>query len=190
MELLQQLDFVMQVEGLKSVLRTAWSATGRHESTAEHSWRLSLFAALLAPSFGVDVAKVMLMSLIHDIGELYSGDISAALMTDSAEKYTAEQRDARYAFSFLPVAQAEQFMALWEEYNANETPEARLVKALDKAETILQHTQGQTPRDFDFAFNLEYGKHLFEDDALLGALREQLDARTREAMRRKEARQE
>ena len=65
----------------------AWTAAGRRESTAEHSWRLALFAALLAPSFGVDMGKTLTMCLIHDLGELYLGDISAASLPDEKEKH-------------------------------------------------------------------------------------------------------
>ena len=80
---------------LKSVLREAWSSTGRHESTAEHSWRLALLAGLLAPSFPVDLGKTLMMCLIHDLGELYIGDISAASIPDETEKHAAEERDVQ-----------------------------------------------------------------------------------------------
>lgn len=69
-------------------------------------------------------------------------------------------------------------MALWREYEEAATPEARLVKALDKAETILQHNQGQNPPDFDYDFNLDYGKGLFLGDPILRALRAELDLET------------
>lgn len=174
----RQLDFLKEAERLKSVEREAWTSTGRRESTAEHSWRLALLAGLLAPSFPVDREKVLLMCLIHDIGELYMGDISAAAHPDEAEKHAAEERDARSAFARLPQEQCSVLMGLWKEYNENVTPEARLVKALDKAETILQHNQGENPPDFDYAFNLEYGKAYFQDDALLNQLRGILDAET------------
>ena len=82
----------------------------------------------------------------------------------------------RKAFSLLPEAQAASLLVLWEEYNA--TPEARLVKALDKAETILQHNQGRNPQDFDYRFNLDYGKGYFDDNGPLRELRKRLDAET------------
>lgn len=72
--------------------------------------------------------------------------------------------------------------ALWEEYDAAATQEARLVKALDKAETILQHNQGQNPPDFDYDFNLDYGKAYFQGDLILEALRDALDRGTRRRM--------
>lgn len=181
-DLERQLSFLAEAERLKSVLREAWTSTGRQESTAEHSWRLALLAWLLAPKFPVDRERVLLMCLIHDLGELYMGDIPANVNADEAKKHAAEQRDAAAALSLLPAGQGETLMALWKEYNENATPEARLVKALDKAETILQHNQGKNPPGFDYDFNLDYGKAYFQGD-LLERLRAILDAGTAGRMR-------
>lgn len=171
--------FIEEAEKLKSVVRTAWTGTGRRESTAEHSWRLALLAGVLAGYFPeADPAKVLMMCLIHDIGEIYDGDISAALRPDQEAKHEAEYRAARSVFARLPGPQAACLLGLWEEYNRNSTPEARLVKALDKAETILQHNQGKNPPDFDYAFNLEYGKEYFEGNEILKKFRAMLDADT------------
>lgn len=174
----KQIDFIRQVEGLKSVLRQAWTSTGRQESTAEHSWRLALLAGLLAPSFGADMGRTLMMCLIHDLGELYLGDISAASLPDEAEKHAAEEADMQRTLSLLPREQGDELLALWREYNSHKTAEARLVKALDKAETILQHNQGLNPPDFDYDFNLDYGKAYFSGDPLFLRLREMLDAET------------
>ena len=79
----QYLRFIKEAERLKAVTRTAWTHDGRRESTAEHSWRLALFAGLAAGRLpGLNREKVLMMSLIHDMGELYGGDISAALCPD------------------------------------------------------------------------------------------------------------
>lgn len=174
----RQLDFIKQAERLKSVVREAWTSTGRRESTAEHSWRLALLAMLLAPSFEVDMEKTLMMCLIHDLGELYVGDISAASNPDEAQKHAQEERDVRSVLSLLPELQGEMLLSLWQEYNANSTPEAKLVKALDKAETIIQHNQGANPPDFDYDFNLEYGSQYFSHSPLLSSLRELLDRET------------
>ena len=81
------------------------------------------------------------------------GDISATKNTDEKAKHAAEEREnsMRRLLSLLPEKQAQELLALWKEYNANETPVAQLVKALDKTETILQHNQGKNPPDFDYA---------------------------------------
>lgn len=182
-DLEKRIAFIKQAEGLKSVLREAWTETGRRESTAEHSWRLALMAAVLAPSFEADLERTLLLCLVHDLGELYMGDISAASRPDERTKHEAEERDVKKVVSILPEEQETFFLKLWQEYNECLTPEARLVKALDKAETLLQHIQGKNPPDFDYAFNLEYGKQYFEGNPVLEELRELLDEGTRERAR-------
>ena len=154
------LQFMREAERLKNVLRSARTSTGRHESTAEHTWRLALLALVLADEKPeLDLPRVLAMCLVHDLGEAYEGDIPAM------ERLTP----------LLPAEAAARIRTLWEEYEACATPEARWVKALDKAETILQHNQGANPADFDYEFNLTYGAEWFRDDALLRRL---LDAET------------
>ena len=172
----KQIAFIRQAERLKSVTREAWTSDGRRESTAEHSWRLALLVGLLAPSFHVDVEKALMMCLVHDLGELYIGDISAATRPDETQKHMDEERDVRRVLSLLPDGQRDDLLALWQEYNGNATEEARLVKALDKAETILQH-----------GFNLEYGKSYFSFHPLLKELRSILDAQTAARIREGES---
>lgn len=174
----KQIDFIKQAERLKSVEREAWTTTGRRESTAEHSWRLALLAGLIAPEFQVDLSKTLMMCLIHDLGEAYMGDISAASNPDEEEKHRMEERDVRHILSLLPENQQDGLLELWKEYNDSTTAEAKLVKALDKAETILQHNQGQNPAGFDYWFNLGYGKQYFMDSPLLQTLRQMLDEET------------
>lgn len=176
----KQIAFIKQAERLKSVLREAWTSTGQQESTAEHSWRLALLAGLVAPSFDVDITKVLMMCLIHDLGELYIGDISAITKPDEVKKHAAEEQDVRRVLSLLPPEQEKELLALWKEYNENITSEAKLVKALDKTETIMQHNQGVNPPDFNYEFNLKYGTNYFKDSPLLLELRELLDAETAE----------
>lgn len=183
----KQIAFIRQAERLKSVTREAWTSDGRRESTAEHSWRLALLVGLLAPSFHVDVEKALMMCLVHDLGELYIGDISAATHPDETQKHMDEERDVRRVLSLLPDGQRDDLLALWQEYNVNATEEARLVKALDKAETILQHNQGKNPPDFDYGFNLEYGKSYFAFHPLLKELRSLLDAQTAARIREGES---
>ena len=97
---------------------------------------------------------------------------------DEEEKHRTEERDVRQILSLLPENQQEGLLELWKEYNDNTTAEAKLVKALDKAETILQHNQGQNPARFDYGCNLGYGKQYFMDNPLLRALRQMLDEET------------
>ncbi len=183
MEIEKYVSFIEEAERLKSVVRTAWTASGRRESTAEHSWRLALFAAVMADSKPeLDLSKLLIMSLIHDIGEIDEGDISAALNPDGKRKYDTEYQAAQKIFSILPEGQARRMMEIWMEYNDNATQEAKLIKALDKAETILQHNQGRNPAVIDYRFNLEYGKEYFEDDGILKLLRSILDKKTNQQL--------
>lgn len=189
-EIAAYLDFIKELEGLKSVTRTAWTGTGRQESTAEHSYRLAMLAMVLGEEFPeLDLGKVIRMCLVHDLGERYEGDISAALLPDPEAKQRMEAEGVHRLLAPLPEKQRQSLLSLWEEYEACETKEARLVKALDKAETIIQHNQGKNPPDFDYAFNLEYGKGLFAEHPVLQEIRRLIDADTRKRMgkERKEA---
>lgn len=179
------LAFIREAEKLKSVIRSAWSSGGREESTAEHSWRMTLLAGLFLSEYPeLDGQKVLLMALIHDMGELYGGDIAANLKPDPEKKYQMEYEGAQKVFGLLPEKQKKEWMALWQEYNDNSSDEAHLVKALDKAETIIQHNQGKNPSDFDYEFNLGYGVEYFKDDPLLWELRQKLDEETDRRVRK------
>ena len=171
--------FIREIEGLKSTLRTAWTASGRQESTAEHSWRLALMAGLFLHEFpALDGHKVFMMCLIHDLAELDVGDISAALRTDEARKHETERRALEQIVQPLSEPLQREICELWQQYNDNATEEAKLVKALDKAETIIQQNQGCNPKDFDYAFNLEYGIQYFKGP-ILKELRRMIDEDTR-----------
>lgn len=177
--------FTEEIEQLKSVLRTSWTKSGRQESTAEHSWRLALFALVSMTNFPeLNREQVLMLCLVHDLGELYSGDISAALNPDTGQKLAEETTAIKKMCELLPHSQANTIKALWQEYEDCETAEAQFVRALDKAETILQHNQGSNPKDFDYSFNLEYGKNLFHDSRMQ-ELRKLLDNKTKQ--RRTEA---
>ena len=174
--------FIEEAECLKTVTRTAKTSEGKPESTAEHSWRLALLACVVADEYpNLNIERILIMCLIHDIGEIYEGDIPAISQVDRGKKYEIELRAARKIFSLLPEKKGSHLMEIWQEYNDCKTPEARLVKALDKAETILQHNQGNNSDDFDYGFNLDYGKEFF-NDSNLKELRTYLDGRTRENM--------
>lgn len=181
------LSFIKEVENLKHIRRSAWTSDGSQETTAAHSWRLALMAGLLSEEEayeGLNSRRVLMMALVHDLGELYDGDISAVLRPDPGKKYETEKAAVCRAVSMLEKKRQEEILELWEEYERGETAEARFVKALDKAETIIQHNQGQNPSDFDYEFNLEYGKPYFQEEGLLRELRERIDGETRDKCRR------
>lgn len=183
-KIISYLSFIQELELLKNVSRTAWCSGGKQESTADHSWRLAVFAGILLDEFPqLDREKVFLMALIHDVGEIYDGDISAVLRPNPEEKYQQERAAAEKLFSLLPQEQGKQYLALWQEYEDGQTKEARFVKALDKAETIIQHNQGRNPEGFDYHFNLAYGASLFQQEPVLQELRKLIDEETQESIK-------
>ncbi|WP_396334382.1 HD family hydrolase [Clostridium sp. 19966] len=173
------INFVKEAEMLKDTERTAWTRNGRHESTAEHSWRLALFAMVLEEEFeDYDHEKIIKLCLIHDLGEIYEGDIPAIAEVEQEVKINQERAALIKLTSLLPKGKQEKLMELWEEYNACNTKESKLVKALDKIETIIQHNQGNNPEDFDYEFNLQYGKSYASFDEKIKAIREIIDRDT------------
>jgi putative hydrolases of HD superfamily len=118
------------------------------------------------------------MCLIHDLGEAIGGDVPAPAQTADSGKADRERADLLELTAPLPPELRREIVALWDEYEAAATPEARLAKGLDKLETILQHTQGRNPADFDYAFNLAYGQRYTAADPVLAALRARLDEET------------
>lgn len=174
------LDFLAAAENLKNVLRSGFTSAGRPESTAEHTWRVCLMVLVFEGAVpGVDMAKALKMAIVHDLGEAIGGDIPAPQQKAEGAKTTAERRDLETLLAPLPEAMKAHILVLWDEYNAAATPEARLIKALDKLETIQQHNQGRNPPGFDYAFNLDYGRRYTAYDPLIARIRDVLDAGTR-----------
>ena len=184
-ELAGILDFLRAAERLKHVTRSAWTSAGRQESVAEHTWRLCLMSLVLRHGFpDVDFARLIRICIVHDLGEAIGGDVPAPEQARrGASKAEQERRDLLQLLRPLPAQQREEIVALWDEYEAARTPEARLAKGLDKLETILQHNQGRNPAGFDYRFNLDYGRRHTEDHPLLVAVREILDRETEERAR-------
>lgn len=180
------LDFLRATERLKVVRRSAYTSEGETESVAEHSWRLCLMALVLGDEFpNADLAKLIAMCVVHDLGEAIGGDVPAPeqarrLAADpSATKSAQEREDLLTVLAPLPAATRRMITSLWDEYEAATSVEARIAKALDKLETILQHTQGDNPADFDYAFNLHYGRRFTAGHPVIVRLRELLDEETR-----------
>lgn len=175
-----RLAFLREAEKLKSVLRTSHTASGRPESTAEHSWRLCLMAMAFADELPqLDALKVLKMCVVHDLGEAIGGDVPAVHQGAFPDKGVNERRDLLRLTSCLDEALQAEILALWDDYENAASPEAKAVKAFDKLETILQHNQGLNPPDFNYAFNLNYGKQYTNTLPLFQELREVLDRETK-----------
>jgi putative hydrolases of HD superfamily len=173
------LTFLRAAERLKTVTRNGWTSAGEQESVAEHTWRLCLMAMLLyGDTPGIELARLLRMCLIHDLGEAIHGDVPAPAQRAGAGKAEQERADLVELTAPLPTALRQEILDLWDEYEAAESPEAKLAKGLDKLETILQHTQGLNPADFDYRFNLTYGQAYTAAHPILAAIRARLDQAT------------
>jgi len=173
------LTFLRAAERLKTVMRSGWTSDGQQESVAEHTWRLCLMAMLLyGHTPGIDLARLLKMCLIHDLGEAIGGDVPAPAQKAGASKADQERSDLVQLIAPLPPALRQEIVDLWDEYEAAGSPEAKIAKGLDKLETILQHNQGKNPANFDYAFNLEYGLRYTAADPIMSALRQRLDEET------------
>jgi putative hydrolase of HD superfamily len=173
------LETIQELELIKDTLRTAWTSTGRHESTAEHSWRLAMFCLVLKDYFPeANVLRLIELALCHDLGEAYTGDLAAPLQKASDKKEISEHLAVIRLFEKLPENQQQYFVDLLDEYQQGTTYEAKIIKALDKMETIIQHNQGKNPSNFDYAFNKSYGQELANFLPILKDLRQLIDAET------------
>jgi putative hydrolase of HD superfamily len=136
----RQLRFLLEIDRLKGILRqTRVLDAARQENSAEHSWHLALCAALLAEyaPAGADVARVTRMVLVHDVVEIDAGDAFCYDAAANVGKEEREQMAAERIFGLLPDDQAAELHALWEEFEAGETPDARFAVALDRLQPLL-----------------------------------------------------
>lgn len=145
----QQIQFVLEIDKLKRVLRQTLLTDGsRRENSAEHSWHIALMAVILAEyaSEPVDILRVIKMLLIHDLVEIDAGDTFCYDLQGNQNKAEREAEAADRLFNLLPPDQAVELRALWEEFEAQATPAARFAASLDRLQPILhnQQTEGHT----------------------------------------------
>ena len=151
------LDILHVAERLKDTPRHCTTSKGRTESVAEHSWRISLMAFLLRHEFPeLDMDKVVNMCLIHDLGECFTGDIPTFLKTDS-DRDTEDTLLGQWVQS-LPPEVSDDLAALYREMDAQVTMEAKVYKALDKLEAVIQHNESplNTWSDNEYEMNKTY----------------------------------
>lgn len=179
------LSFMKVAEGLKNTLRSSHTSNGREESVAEHTWRLCLLAMMLQKYYpNINYNKLIKILLIHDMGEIINGDIPAIYQDPTVDKSHEERKDFLEVISPLTDEQQAEMLELWDEYNEVSSPEAKLAKALDKIETVLQHLDGKNPDDFDYAFNLGYGIKYTSLDPVISYLRGYVDDETRKRVKK------
>lgn len=183
-ELPALLDFLRAAEALKTAKRSGYTSAGEPESVAEHTWRLCLMALVLRDALpDVDLARLLAICVVHDLGEAIRGDVPAPEQGASTDKAERERHDLLLLVRPLPERLRDRITALWDEYEHAATPEARLAKALDKLETIMQHNQGDNPAGFDYRFNLAYGRRFTHEPPVIAAVRAILDRETEQRAR-------
>ena len=181
------LETLHLAERLKDATRHSWTSQGRRESVAEHSWRLALMAIMIGEWFpGADVGKMVQMAVLHDLGEAFTGDIPAFVKTDADRQ--RERQCLEEWFSSLPEPYCGNLRALFDEMEALRTIESRIVKALDKLETLVQHNEAEisTWLPLEYEKNLTYGREYTAFSEKLEALRREICADTLEKIRRSE----
>lgn len=155
----EYIKIVNTFEAMKRNTRHSWLSDGRRESVAEHSWRLTLMAYFLKDEFpGADIDKILKMCIFHDIGEAFTGDIPAFVKTAEDEK--TEENTVDKFINTLPEEYRTELAALFDEMNRLETTEAKVYKALDKMETLIQHNEADisTWLPLEYEMNLVYGE--------------------------------
>ena len=181
MEAKELLRVLHTAERLKDETRHCYTSGGRHESVAEHSWRLALTALFLRDEFpALDMDRVIRMCLIHDLGECFTGDIPSFLKSGGDEE---RERSALETWvASLPAPYSGELKTLYAEMDALETDEAKLYKALDKLEAVIQHNESDIstwlPREYEL--NLTYADENVAFSDYLKRLREEVRRETRD----------
>ena len=136
----KQLDFSLEIDKVKNILRqTHLSNHGRRENDAEHAWHMAIMIYLLKEYTNeeIDVAKAMMMALIHDIVEIDAGDTYAYDTKGLETQKEREEKAAERIFGMLPEDQKAELKSLFEEFEAYETPEAKFARAMDNFQPLL-----------------------------------------------------
>jgi putative hydrolase of HD superfamily len=185
----QQIAFLVEIDRLKGVLRRTRLLDGsRYENSAEHSWYLAVAALVLAEYARepLDLFRVIKMALVHDIVEVDAGD---TFVFDEQARQTQHEREARAAerlFGMLPPEQAQEFRALWEEFIARQTAEARFAAALDSLVSVIAnaHTNGGSWRENDIPRErvLQFDQRIVQGAPILWEFARQLIEQTFERL--------
>lgn len=178
----QLIAFALELDRLKSVTRKIKPVgLDRYENPAEHSWHLALFAASLAgyAAEPVDVSRVVEMLLVHDLGEIETGDTSAFVAEGLEERKAAELAAITRIFGLLEDPQRSRFVELWLEFEAAETAEARFAHAVDRAMPVLLNlaNEGQSWRENRISYDRVVARVRAEIETGCPALWEHIAAR-------------
>jgi len=159
----KQVSFIKEIDKIKYIQRkTKLFNSNRPENDAEHSWHLAMMTIVLAEHSDtpIDLLKVIKMVLIHDIVEIDAGDTFIYDTQNSHTNTDNERMAAKRIFGLLPKEQADELIAIWEEFETGETNEAKFAKSMDRFEPLLQNTSnnGGTWKEFDVDYEKVYEK--------------------------------
>ncbi len=162
-KLKKQIEFIKEIDKLKYILRkTKLINSDRNENDAEHSWHLSVMAIVLAEHANAPIGmlRVVKMLLIHDIVEIDAGDTFIYDAQKSHDNTEEEREAAKRIFGILPGDQAEELLTLWEEFEEQQTSDAKFARAMDRLEPLLQNTSnnGGTWNEFGVNYDKVYAK--------------------------------
>ncbi|MCQ2973620.1 MAG: HD domain-containing protein [Bacteroidales bacterium] len=169
------LNALHQAEKLKDTTRHCYTSKGRHESVAEHSWRISLMAFMIKDEFpDADINKVIKMCLIHDLGETFTGDIPTFAKSEQDENI--EEKLLYQWIDTLPQSLSTEMKQLFDEMKQRKTTEAKIFKALDSLEALIQHNESDinTWSENEFSLNLTYAFDKVEFSDFLTNLRQEI----------------
>ena len=181
------LEILHVAERLKDAVRHCYTSGGRRESVAEHSWRTALMAYLIVGEFPeADMNKVIKMCLIHDLGEAFTGDIPVFKKTEGDEK-----REEELLLSWtgsLPEPYASEMTALFSEMAERKTLEAKIYKAMDSLEAVIQHNESDlaTWEPHEYELNRTYAYDRVEFSPFLKELRAAIREETEKKIAGKE----
>ena len=185
MKVRELLNALSVAERLKDTTRHCYTAGGRHESVAEHSWMMTLMALFLKDEFpDVDMDKVIRMCIIHDLGECFTGDIPT--FDKAADDEALEEKLLSRWVDGLPEGLSAELRSLYAEMALLQTAEAKLYKAIDNLEAVIQHNHSDisTWIEKEYTLNLTYGndKVAFSPylTELRQAIREDTEAKIRQ----------
>ena len=175
MEARSLLEALSVAERLKDATRHCYTRNGRHESVAEHSWMMTLMAFFMRDEFPeADMDKVIKMCIIHDLGEAFTGDIPTFDKTEAHEK--TEEKLLNEWVDSLPENYRAEMTALYTEMAKRETPEAKIYKAIDSLEALIQHNISDLstwiPREYEL--NMTYADDKVSFSEYLTKLREEI----------------
>ena len=160
----KQFEFLKEIDKEKNIFRQTYLADGmRKENDAEHAWHMALFVMVLSEyaNEDIDVLKTMKIVLIHDLIEIYAGDTYAYDSKGNESKRGRELAAADRLFNILPKDQAEEFRALWDEFEENITPEARFANTMDKIQHLMLNnaSEGRSWEEHGVHASQVYGRN-------------------------------